>query len=159
MFKRATGSAKSRRATESALPLSSTDGGLIPQSGSSSNLPGLASTGSTLSIPTAPPSEPLLPAEHYSHLLTPPLPFEPDFFETFATLCDVLIDAYSRMTLLLTEHADAVGQSTGELFAKADSKVKKVIVSGMMREFEDRARDGMKGEMAGIGKVVLGGLM
>lgn len=105
------------------------------------------------------PLEPLLPSEHYTHLLTPPLPFDPDFFETFATLCDVLIDSYTRVTQLISESNEAVTQSTGELFAKADSKVRKVIVSGMMREFEERTREGLKGEIAGIGKVVLGGLM
>jgi hypothetical protein len=104
--------------------------------------------------------EPLLPSEHYTHLLTPPLPFEPDFFETFATLCDVLIDSYTRLTQLIAEHGEgALPAGMGELFAKADGKVRKVIVQGMMREFEERTREGLKGEIAGIGKVVLGGLM
>jgi hypothetical protein len=56
--------------------------------------------------------------------------------------------------------APAAGSgSVGELFAKADAKLRKVIVSGIMREFEERCRDGIKGEIAGIGKVALGGLM
>jgi hypothetical protein len=121
-------------------------------------LPSVSSSSSHSHAQSAP-SEPLLPSEHYTHLLTPPLPFEPDFFETFATLCDVLIDSYTRITQLISEGNDAVSQSTGEMFAKADTKVRKVIVSGMMREFEERTREGLKGEIAGIGKVVLGGLM
>jgi hypothetical protein len=112
--------------------------------------------------PAAFPAEPLLPSEQYTHLLTPALPFDPDFFETFATLCDVLIDCYARVTQLVDApdvcaHTGSGG--VGELFAKADAKLRKVIVSGIMREFEDRCRDGIKGEIAGIGKVALGGLM
>lgn len=71
----------------------------------------------------------------------------------------MLIDSYARITQLVSEGAENVGNPSGEMFAKADSKIKKVIVSGMMREFEERTREGMKGEIAGIGKVVLGGLM
>jgi hypothetical protein len=113
--------------------------------------------------PAAFPAEPLLPSEQYAHLLTPALPFDPDFFETFATLCDVLIDCYARVTQLV-DAPDACAPvggsgSVGELFAKADAKLRKVIVSGIMREFEERCRDGIKGEIAGIGKVALGGLM
>jgi hypothetical protein len=115
---------------------------------------------------TASSSEPLLPTESYSHLLTPPLPFDPDFFETFATLCDVLIDCYAKITQLISaEKASAGGagvaaaQGLAELFAKTDGKVKKVIFGAMMREFEERCREGLRGEVAGVGKVVLGGLI
>ena len=47
----------------------------------------------------------------------------------------------------------------GELFAKADARVRKVIVAGVVHEFEDASRQGAKSEMAGVGKVVLGGLI
>jgi hypothetical protein len=107
-------------------------------------------------------SEPLLPSESYTHLLTPPLPFDPDFFETFATLCDVLIDCYSRITQLISS-PESLGSGHGaslvEQFTKADNKIKKVVFGGMMREFEERAREGLRGEVAGVGNVVLGGLM
>ena len=33
------------------------------------------------------------------------------------------------------------------------------MVSGIVKEFEDATRSGIKSEVAGIGKVVLGGLM
>ena len=48
---------------------------------------------------------------------------------------------------------------TGELFAKADARLRKVIVSGIVKEFEDASRAGAKAEFAGLGKVVLGGLL
>jgi len=111
-------------------------------------------------IPTATASEPLLPTEQYTHLLTPPLPFDPDFFETFATLCDVLIDCYSRVTQLVNgPEACGPGSLVYDLFFKADGRVRKVIVSGVVKEFEERCREGVKGEIAGVGKVVLGGLV
>jgi hypothetical protein len=100
----------------------------------------------------------LLPGEEYTYLLTPTLPFEPDFFETFATLCDVLIDTYSRLLSLLPTPRDCTG-SVAELFTKADSKIKKLFIQGVVREFEESGRAGVKAEVANVGKVVLGGLM
>lgn len=100
----------------------------------------------------------LLPGERYEHLLTPSLPFDPDFFETFATLCDVLIDTYTRLLSLVPTPRECTG-TIGELFRSADSKVRKIIIQGVIKEFEDSSRQGVKSEVANIGKVVLGGLM
>ncbi|RYP31956.1 hypothetical protein DL767_005497 [Monosporascus sp. MG133] len=102
----------------------------------------------------------LLPGEEYTYLLTPNLPFDPDFFETFATLCDVLIDCYARLMTLLPSPRDcALQPGVAELFAKADAKVRKLLVQGVVREFEDASRAGVRTEVASVGKVVLGGLM
>lgn len=100
----------------------------------------------------------LLPGEEYTHLLTPSLPFDPDFFETFATLCDVLIDCYTRLLSLVTTPSMCT-HAVGELFSKADGKVRKIIIQGCVKEFEDYSRQGIKGEVASVGKVVLGGLI
>ncbi|KAK3901468.1 hypothetical protein C8A05DRAFT_34843 [Staphylotrichum tortipilum] len=100
----------------------------------------------------------LLPGEEYTHLLTPTLPFDPDFFETFATLCDVLIDTYSRLLSLLPTPREC-GGSVAELFGKADSKIRKLFIQGAVREFEEVGRAGGRGEVASIGRVVLSGLM
>lgn len=100
----------------------------------------------------------LLPGEEYTHLLTPSLPFDPDFFETFATLCDVLIDCYTRLLSLLPTPREC-NQSVAELFTKADARVRKIIIQGVVKEFEDSSRSGVKNEVANVGKVVLGGLM
>lgn len=100
----------------------------------------------------------LLPGEEYTHLLTPTLPFDPDFFETFATLCDVLIDTYTRLLSLVPTPRECSGP-VADLFAKADARVRKIIVQGIAKDFEDASRAGAKTEVANVGKVVLGGLM
>ncbi|KAK5992117.1 hypothetical protein PT974_05515 [Cladobotryum mycophilum] len=98
----------------------------------------------------------LLPGEEYTYLLTPSLPFDPDFFETFATLCDVLIDCYTRF-LALVPTSREVSAQIAELFTKADSKMRKIIVQGVVKDFEEHSRTHVKSEVAGIGRVVLGG--
>ncbi|KAL2268764.1 hypothetical protein VTJ83DRAFT_3610 [Remersonia thermophila] len=100
----------------------------------------------------------LLPGEEYTYLLTPTLPFDPDFFETFATLCDVLIDTYSRLLTLLPTPREC-GGSVGELFAKVDSRIRKLFIQGVVKEFDEVTRAGEKVELASVGKVVLSGLM
>ncbi|KAK4121385.1 hypothetical protein N657DRAFT_683021 [Parathielavia appendiculata] len=100
----------------------------------------------------------LLPGEEYTYLLTPTLPFDPDFFETFATLCDVLIDMYTRLLSLVATPRDCSG-AVAELFTKADSKIRKLLIQGVVREFEESGRAGVKSEVASVGKVVLSGLM
>lgn len=100
----------------------------------------------------------LLPGEEYTHLLTPSLPFEPDFYETFATLCDVLIDVYTRLLGLVPTPRDCTGPVT-EMFAKCDGKIRKLIIAEIVKEFETQSRQQAKQELANIGRVVLGGLM
>lgn len=100
----------------------------------------------------------LLPGEEYTYLSTPSLPFDPDFYETFATLCDVLIDCYTKLMTLISSPKEC-GPHVAEMFTKADSKVRKLIIREIVNQFEDSSRAGVKGEVAGVGKVVLGGLM
>ncbi|KAI1778594.1 hypothetical protein F4818DRAFT_305270 [Hypoxylon cercidicola] len=100
----------------------------------------------------------LVPGEEYTHLLTPNLPFDPDFFETFATLCDVLIDCYAKLMSLLAAPKDCT-PLIAELFTKADVRVRKMIIQGVVKEFEESSRSGLKQEINNVGKVVLGGLM
>ncbi|KAI0383278.1 hypothetical protein F5Y04DRAFT_32099 [Hypomontagnella monticulosa] len=126
---------------------------------------GLASGSAVNSVPTSVinfglggEGNDLVPGEEYTHLLTPNLPFDPDFFETFATLCDVLIDCYSRLMTLLPAAKDCT-PIIAELFTKADLKVRKIIIQGVVKEFEDTSRAGLKQEVASVGKVVLGGLI
>lgn len=160
MFRRATHSGNKMRrassATEIGLPMQSSD----PTDGKTM-------TGTIASSATAAPavtsfpsteSSDLLPGEEYSYLLTPSLPFDPDFFETFSTLCDVLIDCYTRLVSLVSSPAVCTA-ALGEMFSKADSKLRKIMVAGVVREFEDASRTGAKNEIAGVGRVVLGGLL
>ncbi|KAK2625262.1 hypothetical protein QTJ16_005631 [Diplocarpon rosae] len=149
MFKRATGtSGKGRRqssAAEIGLPLGN------------DSFESAASSGGTNSAFPAGEND-LLPGEDYAHLLTPSLPFDPDFYQTFATLCDVLIDCYTRLMSLVASPREC-NPVVAEMFMKADSRVRKIIVQGVVKEFEDSSRGAVKSEVASIGKVVLGGLM
>lgn len=152
MFKRAASSTGSKgRRTSSAADIG------LPM-GSEADLKSMAPpTGiAAASFPTT--DGDLLPGEEYSLLLTPSLPFDPDFYETFATLCDVLIDCYTKLLSLLSSPKDC-NPLIADMFSKADGRVRKIIVQGVVKEFEDSTRVGVKGEVAGIGKVVLGGLM
>lgn len=155
MFKRANLGGKGRRSSSATgdFPL------LTPQSSYGSDPNSLAG------MLDSPPTDDLLPHENYLYLQTPSLPFDPDFFSTFATLCDVLIDCYTKMLSMLStpESVALAGQGVpsvvGDLFSKADARVRKIVLAGVVREFEESCRQGVKGEVGGVGKVVLGGLM
>jgi len=148
MFKRATTTAtKGRRgsaANEIGLPSDYTADGTSTNATSATSFSGFDSD--------------LLPGEEYTHLLTPSLPFDPDFYETFATLCDVLIDCYTKLMGLVASPRECT-PFVAEMFTKADSRVRKIIVQGVVKEFEEGSRGGVKNEVAGVGRVVLGGLM
>ncbi|MCJ1475295.1 hypothetical protein MMC13_003957 [Lambiella insularis] len=156
MFKRSTlgASTKGRRsgsATDIGLPFSTSD----PSDLRTVSTSGATSNSSTVSFGAS--ERDLLPGEEYSHLLTPSLPFDPDFFETFTTLCDILINVYLRIANLVSSPA-VCSSTVGEVFAKADARLRKVIFNPVVKEFEDAGRSGVKQEIAGIAKVVLGGL-
>ena len=158
MFKRATHAAgtKGRRtssAAEIGLPMNTSDPSDLKSMTNSS-----VSTGAATSSSFPASEQELLPGEEYAHLLTPSLPFDPDFYETFATLCDVLIDCYTRIMTLISSPA-ICAPGVGDLYGKADARLRKVMVAGIIKEFEDASRSGAKTEIAGIGKVVLGGLI
>ena len=156
MFKRATVTGtKGRRASSAAdigLPMSYEQNDTKSMNGSLTS----AANSSITSFPTS--DSELLPGEEYAYLLTPTLPFDPDFYETFATLCDVLIDCYTRLMGLIPNPKEC-SPHIAEIFTKADARIRKIIVQGIVKEFEDSSRSGVKSEVAGVGKVVLGGLM
>ncbi|GAT20798.1 similar to An03g02750 [Aspergillus luchuensis] len=157
MFKRAVhAGTKARRtssATEIGLPIQSSDPSDLKSMASNS----ASAAAATVSFPHTEASE-LLPGEEYTYLLTPLLPFEPDYFETFVTLCDILIDCYTRLvSLVFTPSVCTV--ALGEMFSKADAKIRKIMVAGIIREFEDASRHQAKSELNSVGRVVLGGLM
>ena len=100
----------------------------------------------------------LLPGETYTHLLTPSLPFDPDFHETFATLCDALIECYKKVLALVPTPRE-FSTPVAEQFAKADTKVRKLVIQGPAKEFEESTKAHVRMELGNINKVVLGGLM
>lgn len=160
MFKRSghttTKTRRASSATEIGLPMQSSDHSDIKAMGNIAS-----STNAASSVPAFPShseSSDLLPGEEYTYLLTPALPFDPDFFETFATLCDVLIDCYSRLSSLVVAPSVCT-VALGEMFAKTDARLRKVMVAGVIREFEDASRNSVKTEIAGVNRVVMGGLL
>lgn len=158
MFKRAAHatSGKGRRAssaTDIGLPLNTSEPMDPKAMVGGAPLAGLSSTSS---FPVS--EQELLPGEEYAHLITPSLPFDPDFFETFSTLCDVLIDCYARIMHLVPSPSLCV-PGVSETFIKADAKLRKIIVAGIVKDFEEASRGGAKTEITSISKVVLGGLM
>ena len=159
MFKRAThvSSGKGRRAssaTEIGLPMGSgADSSDVRSMAGSINS---TAASSASSLPAN--DQELVPGEGYAYLSTPFLPFDPDFYETFATLCDVLIECYGRI-MNLANTPLVCPQPVGDMFAKADAKVRKIIISGIVKDFEDAGRSGVKAEVSGVGRVVLGGLV
>lgn len=153
VFKRAAGAARRSGAAESFMSSDSDSA----YSRSFSNSQGTI-TPLTPTTPLPGAERELLPGEEYTYLLTPFLPHDPDYFEVFATICDVLVDSYDRIKELAPS-PEVCGPAVGDLFAKVDNKVKKLIITGIVKDFEDASKKGVKAEMAGIGQVVLGGLM
>lgn len=151
MFKRATTTgSKGRRASSTAeigLPMGS-DGDLKLVNGSGSN--------SGMLFPVS--ENDLLPGEEYTYLLTPSLPFEPDINETFSTLCDVLIECYTKLMNLIASPRDT-NPSIAELFSKADTRIRKLILQGAVKDIEDSSRICVKNEISSIGRVIMGGLL
>ena len=154
MFKRSN-TGKTRRTSSAAdigLPRSTSDPIEI------NAMAGNAGSASANMVSFASSEQELLPGEEYTYLLTPSLPFDPDFYEVFATLCEVLIECYVRVTNMIAAPSDCV-PGLAEIFAKADAKVRKVIVAPIVSEFQDATRASVKAEVSGITKIVLGGLM
>ncbi|MCJ1355385.1 MAG: hypothetical protein MMC33_005376 [Icmadophila ericetorum] len=157
MFSRTHTVTKGRRtssAAEIGLPMNTSDPADLKSM--TSNNTSSSANASVISFGTS--EQELLPGEEYAHLLTPSLPFDPDFFETFATLCEILIDCYSKIATLVSSPASCV-PNTYEIFNKADARIRKLLVANIVKEFEEAGRSGVKSEVAGIGKVVLGGLL
>ncbi|KAF7194551.1 hypothetical protein HII31_04057 [Pseudocercospora fuligena] len=104
-------------------------------------------------------SSPINPSGHeFAYLLTPHIPFEPDFNTTLGTLCDILVDVYAKLMEIIGG-PDNCTAAVGDAFGKADKAIRKILVANVVREFEDNTRAGVKGEIAGLGKLTLGGLM
>ncbi|KUJ15670.1 uncharacterized protein LY89DRAFT_685619 [Mollisia scopiformis] len=155
MFKRATGASNKGRRQSSAAEIGLPMGSDYDSKSMNSSI---SSSGAGTVTSFAISETDLLPGEEYTHLLTPSLPFDPDFYETFATLCDVLIDCYTKLMSLVGSPREC-NPAVAEMFTKADQRVRKIIVQGVVKEFEESSRAGVKTEVAGVGKVVLGGLM
>ncbi|EMC97666.1 hypothetical protein BAUCODRAFT_51717, partial [Baudoinia panamericana UAMH 10762] len=155
MFKSGIGLGKSSGMRSGRRSSAATDSLTLDQS--KANLLGLPYSVSEAASPIESPS-PSSSGHDFNHLFTPHLPFDPDFEMTFTTLCNTLVVVYTHL-LTLVSNPDICSMSVGEAFAKADKAVRKILVANVMREFEDSTRQGVKTEVAGLGRLVLGGLM
>lgn len=54
---------------------------------------------------------------------------------------------------------NACTATISELFNRTDAKIRKIMVSAIVRDFENAARENAKKELNGVQKVVLGGLV
>ncbi|KAF2220108.1 hypothetical protein BDZ85DRAFT_204280 [Elsinoe ampelina] len=121
--------------------------------GSSSNLSsGLSSIADSMPLP------PSTGSHDFQYLQLPNLPFDPDFNTSFATLTDILMEAYNGLMTLLPG-PEACVPGVAEAFAKADKQMRKVMLGGIVNEFGDNTRREAKAEVGGLGKLVLSGLM
>ncbi|KAI5296554.1 hypothetical protein KEM52_000249 [Ascosphaera acerosa] len=106
--------------------------------------------------PLAPTTQGLGVSDQYTYLLMPSVPFEPDFFQTFGALCDVLADAYERL-VELTGTMNLCTPLVGELFVKADAKIKRLMLGTPIKEFEEASRKLVRNELQGVTRVILAG--
>ena len=116
----------------------------------------LESAGHTAS--TGVPAGTLHPGEEYTHLIVMPQPFDVDYYQTFAALCDCAIDTYASISRLAGS-AEVCGPNVADLFSKADAKVRKLVTSEITKDMEGRSKDGVRREMAGVGRLIMGSLM
>lgn len=126
---------KARRASTVADTFFTSDYLGLPRSGSDS----VTSPQESLSSPLSPGSN-----HDFQYLVTPHLPFDPDFAVTFATLCDTLIETYAKL-MELVPTLELCSPAVGDAFSKADKAVRKILVANVVREFEETTRAGVKG--------------
>lgn len=101
---------------------------------------------------------PVAEDQEYVYLATGQVPFELDYGEVLVTLCDVLIEVYTRVAEVVGTPGGCTG-AVSEGFGKVDAKVRRLLVVGVVKEWEDAVRGGVKKEVLGVGKEVLGGMM
>ena len=116
-------------------------------------------SGTTLDVATMPPAGSYA-AHHqeFAYLQTPSLPFEPDFTMSFATLTDILMDTYDGL-LQLIPGPEACSSTLNDLFTRTDKILRRIMVDNVAKEFGESTRKEIRSEVAGLGKVVLTGLM
>lgn len=106
-------------------------------------------------VPTATPGGEEL---EYVYLITPQCPFELDYGEVFATLCDTLTEVYGKI-LQVVGVPGSCTPAVSDAFVKADAKIRRLLVQGVVKEWEEAVRAGVKKEVVGVGKEVLAGMM
>ncbi|RIA81957.1 hypothetical protein C1645_836137 [Glomus cerebriforme] len=89
----------------------------------------------------------------YTYLFVPNIPFDLDYFQTFYTLCDILVDVYNK---LLAGTANMLTASFTESVIKVDGKFKKIIAL-VAKEIDTLARNTIKEELKSIDPMLISG--
>ena len=115
-------------------------------------------SGTALDVATMVPAGSYAHHQEFAYLQAPSLPFEPDFTMSFATLTDILMDTYDGL-LQLIPGPEACSPALNDLFVKTDKMLRRIMVENVAKEFGESTRKDIRSEVAGLGKVVLTGLM
>ncbi|CAG8617096.1 7806_t:CDS:10 [Ambispora leptoticha] len=87
----------------------------------------------------------------YTYLFVPNIPFELDYFQTFYTLCDILVETYNKFLI------DTTNLWSGpfiESVMKVDGKFKKII-SMVAKEIDQLARNAIKEELRSVDPMIM----
>jgi hypothetical protein len=126
--------------------------------GQSAGLANSSSSAISSSATLAPRDSDLLPGEEYQYLQACHVSFPLDFFETFTAMCDTLIDFYVLL-LKMVAGPEKCGPGLGEMFTKADGKMRKLVLVGVVKDLEEGARQVVRSQTAGLGRLIMEGLM
>ncbi|CAG8445465.1 5687_t:CDS:2 [Dentiscutata erythropus] len=86
----------------------------------------------------------------YTYLFVPNIPFDLDYFQTFYTLCDMLVEVYNK----LLGANNIVATNFIESVLKVDGKFKKII-SQVSKEVDTLARNNLKEELRIIDPIIM----
>ncbi|CAG8522755.1 11577_t:CDS:2, partial [Acaulospora colombiana] len=87
----------------------------------------------------------------YTYLFVPNVPSELDYFQTFYTLCDILVEVYNK---LLTGTTHTLTTSFIESVQKVDGKFKKIIAL-IAKEIDTLSRSTIKDELRVIDPIIM----
>ena len=79
----------------------------------------------------------------FHHLTLYQLPFVPDVYETFLSLCEILIQCYKQIHTLIQQEGHTsmqAQQESYELLVKIDDKIKKQFISPTVKDIDSLSR-------------------
>jgi len=86
--------------------------------------------------------------EHFSHLGIPFVPFDMDLSEVMISLCDMLVEIYSKIASLVSDTTTNVSHTSMiEMFAKLDARIRKLVLEPLFSEYEMIAQNNITNEI------------
>jgi hypothetical protein len=130
------------------------DAGLEPVKSRASSISGPSSvpTGSSVGGGAGPssPTGGVPVSGDYLHLNIFPLPFTPDIYQTFLSLCDSLIHTYRHIERCLDNHLNLTHENY-ELLCKVDDKINKNFINPTVKEIDSLSRSLIYEETSKLG--------